>query len=128
MSSIKKNNLNDKNDIKENKIQKNEISENKMIKKNIHDKEIYNHNIIKNFHKPINKYKGFFIIFYYIMNILFCNFNIVYSIINLRANIAFNNIIFNSYEIKLKIKGIGLKNILSASSDYIYQCPFSIYK
>ena len=86
MSSIKKNNLKDNNDIKLNNIQKNEISENKNIVKNIHDKEIYSHNIIKNFHKSINKYNRFLIIIYYIMDILFCNFYIVYSIIILCSN------------------------------------------
>ena len=127
MSSIKKINLKDNNDIKLNKIQKNEISENKNIVKNIHDKEIYSHNIIKNFHKSINKYNGFLIIIYFIMDILFCNFDIVYSIINLCSNQIYNNIMLNSYEIKLKVKGTGLKNILSASSPYIYQCPSNIY-
>ena len=61
------------------------------------------------------------------MNILICLFSNAHSVNNLGKNLIFNSIKYNSYEIKLKVKGTGLKNILSASSPYIYQCPTNIY-
>ena len=77
-----------------------------------------NKNIIKNFIKCNNNIR-LLIIIYFIINILFYNFGIIYS---LPSNIA-----YNSYEIKLKVKGTGLKNILGSSSPYNFSCPSEIY-
>ena len=128
ITNTKKNNLKYKNDVKDNKIQKHDINKNKKsVKNNIQEKGIYNHDINNNSHKYNDKHKLLLIIIYFIMNILICLFSNAHSVNNLGKNLIFNSIKYNSYEIKLKVKGTGLKNILSASSPYIYQCPTNIY-
>ena len=61
------------------------------------------------------------------MNILMLNLYIINVLINFVLNESKEIIKFYSYEIKLKVKGTGIKNILSASSSYTYQCPTIIY-
>ena len=56
----------------------------------------------------------------YILLCLFCN-------INSQINKVNKIIMFYSYEITLKVKGTGTKNILSSSSSHIYPCPSKIY-
>ena len=128
ITNTKKNNLKYKNDVEDNKIKKDETNESKKyIKINAQKKVIYNHNINNKFPIYNDKYNRLLIIINFIINISLCLFCNVYSFNNLETNIIFNSIKYNSYEIKLKVKGTGLKNILSASSPYIYQCPSNIY-
>ena len=103
------------------------LNKNIMTKKNIfeyknneNENKIQNDNknIIKNFLKSNNN-KRLLIIIYFIINILFCNFGIIYSFPS--------NIAFNSNEIKLKVKGTGLKNILGSSFSYNLNCHSEIY-
>ena len=63
---------------------------------------------------------------YFIIYILFSSFNIIESKIILKGNNIYS-IAFDSYEIKLKLKGTGIINILGSSSLYNYPCPSNIY-
>ena len=64
-------------------------------------------------------------IYMYILLSLFCN---ILSQIDLRKNEMYKIIIHYSQEITLKVKGPGIKNILTTSSSYnIYNCPHNIY-
>ena len=128
ITNTKKNNLKYKNDVEDNKIKKDETNESKKyIKINAQKKVIYNHNINNKFPIYNDKYNRLLIIINFIINISLCLFCNVYSFNTLETNIIFNSIKYNSYEIKLKVKRTGLKNILSSSSPYIYQCPSNIY-
>ena len=71
------------------------------------------------FRPKISKY-----IFIYILLCLFCN---VYSQINLRKNKINIIMILYSYEVTLKVKDTGIKNILGSSSSHIYPCPSKMY-
>ena len=68
------------------------------------------------------------IIKYFIIDILLSRFYIIKSLINLKNDKICYYIILYSYEITLKIKGTGIKNILSSSSSHIYPCPTNIYQ
>ena len=70
---------------------------------------------------------GIKIIKYFIIIILLCRFCTINSLINLKNNKIYDGIIFYSYEITLKLKGIGTKNILGADPSYNYLCPSNIY-
>ena len=112
-----------------NKIKNNRINKNiKFLKNIIHKENIYNNknneNIIKN--KFNYRYKKEKIIKYIIIYILFSLFNNIDSKINLSSNKNLNGVTFSSYEIKLKLKGTGIKNILGSSSSYSFTCPSNI--
>ena len=119
-SIIKNIKLNNRNIKKPNYIKEDTINEKKYI-----SKSKYKYNNIKgnlNIIKPnYNKLKKT------IMKILMLNLYIINILINFVLNESKEIIKFYSYEIKLKVKGTGTKNILSASSSYIYQCPTIIY-
>ena len=70
-------------------------------------------------------YKKVIIIQYFFIYILFSPFNIIESKIIINENKVYN-IKYNLYEIKLKLKGTGIINILSSSSSYNYTCPSNI--
>ena len=129
--SLNKNIMTEKNDFR----YKNNENENKsqnddknIMKYFVQEKEVYKYNNNDNFNKYYNnKYERFIIVIYFIMSILFCHFGNAYSFINLRTRKNSNDITFYSYEIKLKVKGTGLKNILGSSSHYNWCCPSKIY-
>ena len=73
------------------------------------------------------KYIRLEMIKYFIISILFCHFCSINSLINLEKDTIYNRIAFHSYEIKLKLNGTGVKNILSSSSYHNYPCPSYIY-
>ena len=70
---------------------------------------------------------GIKIIKYFIIIILLCRFCTINSLIDLKNNKIYDGIIFYSYEITLKLKGTGTKNILGAEPSYNYSCPSYIY-
>ena len=95
------------------------LNSNKKSKSNykIQKENISHHNFI-----------GIEIMKYFIINILLCRFYIINSLINFKMNKIYNNNIkFYSYEISLKVKGIGIKNILSQSFSHLISCPLNIY-
>ena len=67
------------------------------------------------------------IIKYIFINILLYQFCIINSLNNFPRNKIRKIIKYHSHEITLKVKGIGIKNILSDSSSFIYPCPSHIY-
>ena len=90
------------------------------------NKEIYKNNKFKNKYN-FYEYKSSHAIKYLIIYIIFCLFCNINSQ-NFFRNSKINKIIiFYSYEITLKVKGTGIKNILSFSSSFIYPCPSKIY-
>ena len=108
---------------------------NKVIK-NIPDKNIeYNKIDIEyneksnnsNSHYIFVKHERAHIIYYLIFLIIFLCFCCVNSEINSARNRNGKNIKFYSYEITLKVKGTGLKNILGTSYPNIYPNPSKIY-
>ena len=70
---------------------------------------------------------GIKIIKYFIIIILLCRFCTINSLIDLKNYKIYDGIIFYSYEITLKLKGTGTKNILGADPSYNYSCPSYIY-
>ena len=65
---------------------------------------------------------------FFIIEILLSYFCIINSLINSKNEKICDDIIFYSYEITLKVKGIGNKNILSVSSNNIIPCPTYVYQ
>ena len=129
-SIIKNINFND-NNIKEKNISSDEKYENeKIIKDIVKERQAFNNSKenCNNIKYNYNKYKRVQIIKSFIINILLCHFCIINTLINFELNINYKKIKYYSYEIKLKIKGTGMQNILSASSSYTYQCPDIIYQ
>ena len=61
------------------------------------------------------------------MYILLCQFCFINSLNNIIKDKIYKIIKYYSHEITLKVKGKGMKNILSETIPYIYQCPSNIY-
>ena len=89
----------------------------------INNKMQYNNKSKNNY----TNYKEIQTIKYFIIFILSCNFYFIYPLLNLELNKIHKIISFFSYEITLKVKGTGNKNILSPTRPYYYQCPSEIY-
>ena len=120
INKIIKNNSKYNNNVKVNKIKKNKIHENKIIIKDINQEKNIHDNIKENIiNNRYSKYIIFQIICFFIIIILFCNLSTINSIIHIKFNNNYNSIIFYSYEIKLKVKGIGIKYILGEGASNI---------
>ena len=98
---------------------KNIYNRNNIYKNNIKEK---NKNKFNSYKQKINLIMCFLIIFVLIMK-----FGIINSYIKLPEYKINPNIRYNSYEIILKVKGTGIKNILSISHSHIYPSPSNIY-
>ena len=114
------------------KTQFNKINTNKELIQNMtkennkhNNKESYKNNKMKNKFN-FYEYKSSHTIKYLIIYIILCLLCDINSQIYFRKNKKYKIIIYYSYEITLKVKGTGIKNILSSSS-FIYPCPSNIY-
>ena len=124
--NIKNNNKEKNNTIIKDKIYKNK----KLIQNNTSKNNILNNYISGNNNKSKNGFdiyspKRIQILNYLIIFILICNTYSINSKINLVNKKISNHFIYYSYEITLKVNGIGLKNILSSS--YSNTNPSKIY-
>ena len=118
---------------KNNKINENIIYSNINKKHSLsYEKERQNIKIVKNknyfeYINIKNKYKRIQTIKYFIIFIIFHHFYYINCQLKFGLNKYINTIKFYSYEITLKVKETGTKNILSSSSSYNYPCPSNIY-
>ena len=110
-----------------NNIKYNKNKKRNKIKNDKPEEDIYKNKNEENFIKNKINYnkKKVIIIQYFFIYILFSPFNIIESKIIINENKVYN-IKYNLYEIKLKLKGTGIINILSSSSSYNYTCPSNI--